>query len=77
MYLRDQKKLPAKQQKRIEELNDLIHTARLNNENINNLREERAKLMRKAYYWREVLNAETLNKLETKARQVFNDWYDY
>ncbi len=77
MYLRREKTLPAKQQKRIEELNDLIHTARLNNEDISNLREERAKLMRKAYYWHEVLNAETLNKLEAKARQVFNDWYDY
>lgn len=77
MYLRREKKLPAKQQKRIEELNDLIHTARLNNENISNLREERAKLMRKSYYWHEVLNAETLNKLEAKARHIFNDWYDY
>ena len=77
MYLRREKTLPAKQQKRIEELNDLIYTARLNNEDINNLREERVKLMRKAYYWHEVLSADTLNKLETKARKVFNDWYSF
>ena len=77
MYLRREKKLPAKQQKRIDELNSLIHSARINNENITDLIKERAKLMKKSYYWHEVLNAETLNKLETKARQVFNDWFDY
>lgn len=77
MYLRRQKKLSAKQQKRIEELNGLINSAIINNENITDLRDERAKLMRKSYYWHEVLNAETLNKLETKARHVFNDWYSF
>lgn len=77
MYLRRRKKLSPKQQKRIEELNSLIHSARINNENITDLRDERAKLMRKSYYWHEVLNAETLNKLEVKARRVFNDWYSF
>lgn len=77
MYLRIHKKLPAKQQKRIDELNNLIHFARMNNENITDLVKERTKLTKKSYYWHEVLNAETLNKLETKARKVFNDWYDY
>lgn len=77
MYFRREKTLPAKQQKRIEELNNLIRSARMNNENFTDLLKERAKLMRKSYYWHEVLSAETLNKLETKARQVFNDWYDY
>lgn len=77
MYLRIEKKLPAKQQERIYELNNLIHSARMNNENITDLVKEKAKLMRKSYYWHEVLNAETLNKLETKARHVFNDWYNY
>ena len=73
MYIRREKKLPPKQQKRIEELNNIINSTRFNND----LREERAKLMRKSYYWHEVLNAETLNKLETKARKVFNDWYSF
>lgn len=77
MYIRREKKLPAKQQKRIEELNELIHSARINNENITDFINERAKLRKKSYYWHEVLNAETLDKLETKARQVFNDWFVY
>lgn len=77
MYLRREKTLPAKQQKRIEELNNLITSAIMNHENVTDLREERAKLMRKAYYWHEVLSADTLNKLETKARRVFNDWYSF
>ena len=77
MYIRRKKNVPAKQQKRIDELNNLIRSARMNNENISDLVKERGKLTKKFYYWHEVLNAETLNKLESKARQVFNDWYDY
>jgi hypothetical protein len=76
MYLRREKKLPAKQQKRIEELNNLINSASYK-ENIADLIKEKAKLMRKAYYWHEVLNADTLNQLEVKARKVFNDWYSF
>lgn len=77
MYLRREKKLPAKQQKRIEELSNLIHSARINNENVTDLIKEKAKIMKKSSYWHEVLNAETLNQLEVKARRVFNDWYSF
>lgn len=77
MYLREQKKLPAKQEQRIKELSDCIKKAMIDHAPINDMLAERAELIRKRYYWHEVLNAETLNKLEAKARKVFNDWYDY
>ena len=79
MYIRREKKLPAKQETRLKEIYNEIRSLRMQdiNADVSALVKEKYNINFKRYYWHEVLNAETLNKLETKARQVFNDWFDY
>ena len=79
MYLRDEKKLPAKQEERLKEIYNEIHSLRMQDSkaDVSALVKEKYNINAKRYYWREVLNAETLSKLEIKARHVFNDWYNF